>query len=176
MKGLQRGLDGVATVLLVLGGLAILLMMLQIMAEVALRTAFKVTIPGTEETVSAYYMIGCAFLPLAWVERQRAHVRVEVFTLWLSARQAAAVDGIVCLVCAAGTSVFAYAALGKALAMMRTNEILIGTIDVVVWPSRWFVPLGLAAMALYMLLHAWADLKWALKGGERMLPPLAGGH
>lgn len=176
MKGLQRGLDGVATVLLVLGGLAILLMMLQIMAEVILRTAFKVTIPGTEETVSAYYMIGCAFLPLAWVERQRAHVRVEVFTLWLPARLAALVDGLVCLLCALATTIFAYAAFGKAMAMTQTNEILIGTVDVVVWPSRWFVPVGLGAMTLYMLLHAVSDLAWAFRGGSRLIEPPPSGH
>ena len=65
------------------------------MGEVMLRTAFKLTIPGTEETVSAYYMIACAFLPLAWVQRGRAHVSVEVFTLWMPPRMLALLDGLV---------------------------------------------------------------------------------
>ena len=176
MRAIQRGMDMLAGFLLVLGGVTIVLMMVQIMLEVILRTAFKVTIPGTEETVSAYYIIGCAFLPLAWVQRERAHVKVEVFTLWMPARMAASLDGLVCLLCAVGTGVFAYAAFGKAMAMTQTNEILIGTIDVVVWPSRWFLPVGLIAMMLYMLLHAAADLAWAFKGGERQMAPEAGGH
>jgi TRAP-type C4-dicarboxylate transport system permease small subunit len=176
MRFIRRSLDLLAGWLMVLGGCAIVLMMVQIMLEVILRTAFKITIPGTEETVSAYYMIGCAFLPLAWVQRHRAHVKVEVFTLWMSPRTAAGLDGLVYLLCAAGTGIFAYAALGKAMAMTEAREILIGSIDVVVWPSRWFVPVGLAAMMLYMILHAVDDLAWAFKGGERTPGSEAGGH
>jgi TRAP-type C4-dicarboxylate transport system permease small subunit len=176
MRAIQRVLDALAAFLLVLGGVGIVLMMVHIVLEVTLRTAFKSTIPGTEETVSAYYMIACAFLPLAWVQRMRAHVGVEVFTLWMPARMLAGLEGIVCLVCAAGTAVFAWAAVGKAIAMTQGNEILIGTMDVVVWPSRWFVPVGLVVMMLYMLLHACADLAWAVRGGERRLAPPSGGH
>lgn len=174
MLAIRRALDAISGALLWLGGAAIVLMMVHIMLEVTLRTAFKLTIPGTEETVSAYYMIACAFLPLAWVQRGRAHVSVEVFTLWMPARALAALDGLVCLACAAGTAIFAWAATGKAIAMTRSGEILIGTMDVVVWPSRWFVPVGLATMALYMLLHAVADLHWAARGGERLLGPSQG--
>ena len=161
MHALERWLDRLAGMLMWLGGVAIVLMMVQIMVEVVLRSLFKTTIPGTEETVSAYYMIGCAFLPLAWVQRERAHVKVEVFTLWMSPRVAAAFDAGVMLLCAAATAVFAWAAAGKAIAMTAAGEILIGAADVVVWPSRWIVPVGLAAMALQMVVQAFADLAWA---------------
>lgn len=154
---------------MVLGAASILLMMLQIMAEVVLRTAFKGTIPGTEETVSAYYMIGCAFLPLAWVQRSRGHVMIEIFTLWLSPRAAALVDGLAYLACAVATSIFIYATIVKAVAMTIDGEILIGTMDVIVWPSRWIVPVGLTAMTLYMVLQAVADLVRAAKGGGARL-------
>lgn len=174
MQAIRRALDALSGLLLWLGGVAIVLMMVHIMVEVMLRTAFKLTIPGTEETVSAYYMIACAFLPLAWVQRSRAHVSVEVFTLWMPPRMLALLDGLVCLACAAGTAIFAWAATNKAIAMTRAGEILIGTMDVVVWPSRWFVPVGLVAMAIYMLLHAVADLHWAVYGGERRFGPSQG--
>ncbi len=158
MIAIERWLDRLAAALMLLGGACLVLMMMQIMLDVFLRTSVKSSIPGTEETVAAYYMIGCAFLPLAWVQRARGHVRVEVFTLWLSARAAAALEGCVFLFCAVLAAVFAYATAVKAIEMTRTGEILIGAIDVVVWPSRWFVPAGLVVLVLYLLLHGASEL------------------
>ncbi|WP_428245351.1 TRAP transporter small permease [Ferrovibrio sp.] len=169
MQGTQRILDFLANALMAIGAACILLMMLQVMAEVVLRTVFKLTIPGTEETVSAYYMIGCAFTPLAWVQRQKGHVMIEIFTLWMKPRQAAAMDGVVYLVCAVAVGIFAYAGFTKAWAMTLEDEILIGSIDVVVWPSRWLVPAGLILMLAYMVLQAFDELRFAILGGERSL-------
>lgn len=174
MRGTQRLLDYLTNALMMIGAVCILMMMLQVMAEVTLRTFFKQTIPGTEEMVSAYYMIGCAFTPLAWVQRQKGHVMVEIFTLWLKPRAAALMDCLVYLACAIAIGIFAYAGFDKAMAMMEQEEILIGTIDVVVWPSRWLVPVGLALMLAYLVLQAFDELLFAVKGGERALqPPLA---
>lgn len=174
MVGFRRALDGLTNVLMVLGAVAILLMMAQIAVEVTLRTFWHDTIPGTEEIVSTYYMIGCAFLPLAWVQRERGHVIVELFTVWLPPRAAAVLDGIVALICAAAIAIFLYASVLKAVAMTREGEILIGMIDVTVWPSRWIVSVGLGAMLLYLIVHAIADLIWAAKGGERPFPSATG--
>lgn len=176
MRRIQKALDVIAVLLLWIGAITMILMMLQIMGEVILRTFFRRTIPGTEEIVSAYYMIGCAFLPLAWVQRSRGHVMVTVFTMWLRPRPAAALDAFAYLVCAVATGIYAYAGLHEALAMTREGEILIGTMDVVVWPSRWFVPLGLVGMLFYLVLQAVADLTWAVKGGEPRLAPVTSEH
>lgn len=176
MRGSQRLLDYLTNALMIIGAVCIVMMMLQVMAEVVLRTAFKLTIPGTEEMVSAYYMIGCAFTPLAWVQRQKGHVMIEIFTIWMKPRPAAAMDGVVYLICAVLLSLFAYAGFTKALAMTIEEEILIGTIDVIVWPSRWLVPAGLILMVAYMVLQAFDELRFAAKGGERTLAPALSLH
>ncbi len=176
MQAMRRGLDLLAGVLMVLGGVALILMMLQIAVEVALRATMKATIPGTEETVTAYYMVACAFLPLAWVQRNHGHVKAEVFTAWMPPWLTAAIDGVVAILCAMATSVFAYAAFVKAVAMTSTGETLIGTVDVVVWPGRWFVPVGLVAMVLYMVVHAISDLHTAFTGGASRPAPQGQGH
>jgi TRAP-type C4-dicarboxylate transport system permease small subunit len=174
LHGVRRTLDWLVNALMVLGAFAIMLMMAQIALEVTLRTFFRETVPGTEEIVSTYYMIGCAFLPLAWVQRERGHVIVELFTVWMRPRAAAALDGVVTLLCAAAVAVFFYASLTKAIAMTIEGEMLIAMIDVTVWPSRWIVPVGLGTMLLYMVLHGIADLVWAAKGGERPFPSATG--
>lgn len=154
MNAAERTLDLLSRSLMVLAAIAILGMMLQVVIEVALRNIWHTTLAGTEEVVSAYYMIGCAFLPLAWVQRERGHVIIELFTSWLPERATAFLDGVVAAVVAAGLLIFTHATFGKALTMTAEGEIMIGTIDVTVWPSRWMLPLGLGAMALYLILQS----------------------
>lgn len=176
MKSTQHLLDRLAQLLMVIGAACILMMMLQVVAEATLRTLFKQTIPGTEEIVSAYYMIGCAFLPLAWVQRHKGHVIIEIFTIWMSPRAAAALDGVVAVAVSVCLTIYAYAGLVKAVAMTRDDEILIGMIDVVVWPSRWMVPAGLILMVAFLLLQAVDELRYAIKGGQRSITPAATQH
>lgn len=154
MNAAERTLDLISRILMVFAAIAILGMMLQVVIDVALRNIWHSTLPGTEEVVSAYYMIACAFLPLAYVQRERGHVIIELFTSWLPERATAFLDGLVAAVVAVGLLFFTQATFGKAIAMTEEREIMIGTIDVVVWPSRWMLPIGLGAMALYMLLQS----------------------
>lgn len=170
MRGLTRLLDIVADALLAISCVAVVAMMLQVTADAFLRTFLHWSVPGTEEIVSAYYMVAVAFLPLAFVQRERGHVMIELFTMRLAPRTNALIDSVVFVVCGLGLAIFTYAALMKAVAMTEESEILIGTIDVTVWPSRWFLPVGCGAMALYMWLHAVQDFTWAIRGGPRELP------
>lgn len=170
MRSLQRLLDIVADALLAISCVAVVAMMLQVTADAFLRTFLHWSVPGTEEIVSAYYMVAVAFLPLAFVQRERGHVMIELFTMRLPPRTNALIDSIVFVVCGLGLAFFSYASLLKAVAMTEESEILIGTIDVTVWPSRWFIPVGCGAMALYMWLHAIQDFIWAIRGGPREQP------
>lgn len=170
MRRMARILDVISDTLLAISCVAVVAMMLQVTADAFLRTFVHWSVPGTEEIVSAYYMVAVAFLPLAYVQRERGHVMIELFTMRLSPRANAAIDSIVYIVCGTGLAIFTYATLFKAIAMTEESEILIGTIDVTVWPSRWFVPAGCGAMALYMWLHAIQDLMWAVRGGPRGQP------
>lgn len=164
MRALLRILDGISSALLAIGCVAILAMMIQVMVDVVLRNVFKLSVPGTEEIVSAYYMVAVAFLPLAFVQRERGHVMIELFTQNLPPRVNAVLDGIVFLACGIGLAIFTYAGTVKAIAMTEQSEILIGTIDVTVWPSRWFLAAGCGAMTLYLLLHSVQELAWGLSG------------
>ena len=160
----ERLLGAGALILLIIGGAAIIVMMGHVMIEVLLRTFFNVSIPGTEELVSAYYMIAVVFLPLGYVQRERGHVIVELFTLWLSSRATAWLDGIVCLVCGAALSVFTYAAFDRAIAMTARGEIWIGMVDVLVWPSRWLMAIGLAVMTLILFAQSVREFHAAITG------------
>lgn len=164
MHFLERALTWCARALAVVGGVTMVIMMVHVMSEVFARYFFITSIPGTEELVSGYYMVAVVFLPLGLVQLERGHLCIELFTLWMNSRQKAWLDGIVLIVCACALSVFVYASFDKAVEMTRKGEIWIGMVDVMIWPARWMLPIGLATMTLLMLLQAAQELRSAFTG------------
>ncbi|MEQ8322515.1 MAG: TRAP transporter small permease [Rhodospirillales bacterium] len=160
-----------ARALLFLGAVAIVLMMSHVMVEVALRTLFDKSIPGTEEIVSGYYMVAVVFLPLAYVQLERGHVIIELFTLKAGPRLKAWMDGFVYVVCSGALGIFTYATFDKAINMTTKNEMWIGMIEVTIWPARWILPFGLGIMMMIMILQAIREFQSAITG-ERYQSPM----
>ena len=79
--------------LAVAGGVALVLMMLHIVADVATKYLFNDPIDGTTEIVAAYYMVAVVFMPLAYVTFAEGHLIVELFTSRMSGRPLAALIG-----------------------------------------------------------------------------------
>jgi TRAP-type C4-dicarboxylate transport system permease small subunit len=164
MLVIKKILDALSGFLMILGGIAMVVMMVNVAADIIARNFLHVPIPGTLEFVSGYYMVATVFLPLAYVQRHREHVMIELFTLKVPPRVNAFMDGVIYVLCAIGLLFFTYATIGKAIHMTEIGEMQFGVIDVITWPSRWFVPLGCGVMALYMLLQMVAEFIFALKG------------
>lgn len=153
-----------ARILAWIGSIAIIFMMLHTVAEAALRYMFAITIPGTEEIISGYYMVAVVFLPLALVQLERGHIMIELFTMWASPRVKALIDGLVYVACSGALAMMTYAAAGKAIEMTHKNEIWTGLIDVTIWPARWLYPLGTVVMMLVMIVQAAREFQWAITG------------
>ena len=167
---LERLADRLSNVLLALGGVAIVALMLHVCADVVGKYFFNQPIMGTLEIVSRYYMVACVFLPLAWVQLRRQHLTVEMFTMGLSERRLAALDGAVALLGFAYVAVLTWLVFGQAVDATRDNEFLSLTFyDLPAWPSRWVLPVSFGLFALVLLLQAWFDLRYALTGEGR--PP-----
>ena len=93
--------------LAVSGGLAILPMMLHVATDVALRNLVNRPVPATYEIVTQYYyMSALAFVPLAWMERSRGMIAVEVTGSLLGPRATWVSDKLVAVI-----STIIYAAL-----------------------------------------------------------------
>lgn len=159
-----------ARVLLFVGAIAIVLMMSHVMLEVMLRTLFDISIPGTEEIVSGYYMVAVVFLPLAYVQLERGHVIIELFTLKAGPRLKAWIDGFVYIICGGALAIFTYATFDKALKMTAKNEMWIGMIEVTIWPARWALPFGLGIMMMIMFLQAIREFQSAITGEHYQEP------
>jgi len=136
----------------------VIVMMLHVCADVAGKYVSR-PIYGTIEVVSAYYMVAAVFLPLAYVSARDRHIVVELFTRNLKGRRLTRWQGAV------GIVTFAYVAL---MAWMTLEEAIERTVGREVWessgsfiyvyPSRWMLPAGCAAMAAVVLVKLIRDL------------------
>jgi TRAP-type C4-dicarboxylate transport system permease small subunit len=132
---------------IVCGGIALMVMMLHITAEVVLRSLFHITIPGTIEFVSVYYMVVAVFVGLAMVQLVNEQVIVEIFLQWMTTRQLFVVDAF-------GATLTAGAWLEARSATRFGEMVPVRGFDLVTWPSRWVAVAALALMALFALIQA----------------------
>ena len=149
----ERPLKRLGEGLAIAGGVALVLMMLHIVADVATKYLFNDPIDGTTEIVAAYYMVAVVFLPLAYVTFAEGHLIVELFTVRMKGRPLAALIGCAGLVTLAYLLFFIWFTGVEAVRRTREGEAWETSVDLVaVWPSRWFLTIGLAAMALWVAL------------------------
>lgn len=136
-----------------LSGIALLLMMLHVTADVALKYLFSSPIPGTLEIVSAYYMVAGVFLPLAAVELIRASIAVDIGFMLMPRAMKIACMGLVLAGSTIVYGVLAWTSWGDALHSFRINEIMMGTVFISVWPSRLILPISFGLAGGICLWH-----------------------
>ena len=162
MKAIRRLITYSCNILMFLGGIAMLMMMLQMCGDAAMRTFAQSSVPGTLEIVSFYYMVAVVFLPLAYTQLHREHVFIELFTSGLSPRANSFIDGLVFLFAACAMAYFTMAAFDKAVAMTNLGEFVLGIILVYTWPARWLVVAGTGLMSIVYLFSAIEEFAIAL--------------
>lgn len=140
-------------VLLWLSGLALILMMLHVTADVASKYLFNAPVPGTAEVVAAYYMISVVFLPLAYVEIANRSIVVEMIYDLLPSAAKYPLDIIGTLISLAFFGFLAYLGIGLAEEAYAVREYVDGLWRIVVWPSRFLIPLGMTVASLALMLR-----------------------
>lgn len=154
MRRLRSLQDVLLAALAVLGAATILALMLHIALDVARRNLGGAPIPATYEVVTNYYMIGLAFLPLAWVERRGGMVQVELIDPILSPRLRLWSDRLVALLSTVIYGALLWVTLGAALKATATGTYVVAqTQRVPIWPAAWLLPLGFGLAALVTLLR-----------------------
>jgi TRAP-type C4-dicarboxylate transport system permease small subunit len=168
MDRLLSWLEVPIRVLLWIGIVAGFLMMIHVTADVAGRTLFNHPLPGTTEIVSGWYMIAVVYLPWAYIARTDSHIHVDLFTRGASPRVRAALDLAVKLVTATWVLLFAYETFIRAIEQTRADEVWEAAgFLIVVWPSRWLLPVAGMSMGLYLLLRGVSDMTRGPASQER---------
>ncbi|ATH78038.1 C4-dicarboxylate ABC transporter permease [Vreelandella venusta] len=142
-----------ATSAMVLASLFLVLMALHVSLDVGLRYLFGKSFTGTMEFVSFYYMVAVVFLPLAYVELQREHISVDVVV----GRLPPVVQLALYLFASAlGLLYFGMLCYQSYLDAVRATvrmETAMANFKFYLWPSRWALPIGFAAMCLAILAN-----------------------
>ncbi|MEC9433923.1 MAG: TRAP transporter small permease [Pseudomonadota bacterium] len=175
MKAIEKLAHRLSTSIAFVAGAAMVLMMLQVSADVLLKYFANQPIPGTLEAVSSYYMAAMVFLPLGAVTRDGDHLEVELFTQGLSPRRLAMFQAFGALIGAIYVGVMLNEGIGKALHATRIGEVWeTATWYMPIWPSRWCMPAGCALMFTYLLLQLADGIAFATRGVR--LVPQRGAH
>lgn len=142
-----------ARLLAAAAGIVMLVMMLHICADVVGRYLFDSPLPGTLEIASGYELSAIVFLPLAYVTLRREHISAELFTNRLAPRSRAGLDLVICLLAIAYVGLLTWQTAISAISSTESGEVWETANDLlVIWPSRWLLPL---AFGLTTLQFAW---------------------
>ena len=150
---MSRFAQHVSHLLAVIAARPLGLMMLHVTADVVGKYVFNSPIPGTAEVVASYYMVSAVFLPLAWVEIREGSIMVEILYDLLPG-----LGRRICLFIATALSAvfyggFAWLSWAPAMKAWQIGEVVEGTWRVVVWPTKFLLPIGLALAGVVMLLR-----------------------
>ncbi len=152
-----------SNILAYIGGVFIVLLMVQVVFDVIGREAFGYPIDGTLEIVSFYYMVGVTFLPLAYVSHEEGHIMVEMFTQKLSRPKLAGLEAIIGIICFIFVVVLFVQTWDAALESYEIDEMWETSDDLItIWPSRFALPIGVFLMGIYMVYRFVDDILIAL--------------
>ena len=141
-----------------LGLIAGFMMMVHVSIDVTGRTLFNHPFSGTTEIVAGWYMVACAYLPLAWITRTDNHIVAGVFEHIGTARFGYWVEIVVKLFMLLFVSVFTWQTFLRAVQQTRSGEVWEAAGGFIpIWPSRWILPVSAGLMAIYLVLRIWRD-------------------
>jgi TRAP-type C4-dicarboxylate transport system permease small subunit len=146
-----RFIDRITESFSLLGGLALVLAMVHVNLDVALRYLIGAPLSGTIEIVSYYYMIALVFLPLAAVERRNGHISVELVSQKLSPRHQRILIGLVSLVSAVYFGLLAWRLWLDAVEKAQVGETYTGSLSLPIWPPRFFMPLSCGLLTVLLI-------------------------
>lgn len=146
----DRALLRVTDFLGYLGGAGVILMMLHVVADVAMRFIFNHPVPATLEISQFWYMPMVIFLGLAVAERTDQHISAPIVYDRLTPRlkyEMTVISTVLSVLLLAGMSWFG---LEEAMTLMQQEAKGIGS-GVAIWPTRFLVPIGCTMFALELI-------------------------
>lgn len=141
----------------VLAAVLVVAIMLSTAADVAVRQITGSSIPGVVE-YSEVLMVGLVFLGLAYAQRAKAHIGVDMFTERMPARLGHLVRAVGLMVAFVVLAVMAWETAQVAVTSFGNREFRFGLVRVPIWPARAIIPLGLVALLLELALTIWDEL------------------
>jgi len=149
----RNPLEWLCEALLTVTVIPVLAMMVHVTLDVTLKYLINTPIQGTLEITAYYYMVSIVVLPMAFVELTRQSIAVDLFYQMMPRWAQVATTGVVLLLCAAGYGGLAYISWPDALESFAKREIVMGTVNIYIWPTRFLLPGALAVVTAVCVAH-----------------------
>lgn len=140
-------------VMLTITAIPVLAMMVHVTLDVALKYIINTPIQGTLEITAYYYMVSIVVLPMAFVELTRQSIAVDLFYQMMPNKAQLVVTALVLTVTALGYGGLAMISWPDALESLEKNEIVMGTVNIYIWPPRFLLPIALAVATAVCVYH-----------------------
>jgi TRAP-type C4-dicarboxylate transport system permease small subunit len=154
---IRRVIEKIGDVLTVIAAGALSLIML-VMAVDAIGRKVSGPLPGGYETSMAL-MVLVMFLPLAFGERRKANISVDLVVRLFPPKVRTLLEAIGAILGIAIFVLITWLGLGDARYSTLVGEYWPGIVSYPVWPFRWIVPIGSSVAALQFLFTAIDKLK-----------------
>lgn len=136
----------------VIAAILVIAMMIHVSVDVFARYLSARGFPATVEIVSHYYMVGIAFLPLAFAERMNAHISVEIVTQMMPDTAQKIALFISWLLSIVVYGVLTYRTFLDAESKREIGAFLFTQgVRLDIWPSYYFLPIGFGLMTLALI-------------------------
>lgn len=159
MRFIGLVLNRLAQASAIIGAVCVVLMMLLISADVALRNLFAWPVPLAATLATKWFMVAVAFLPLGLTELRDRNISVEIVYGRFSRTWRRIVGGAVCLVSFAVICVLTVPLWEEAVERMHAGSfVLENGRHLSVWQTYFFLPVGFAifgAVMLYRVVVLW---------------------
>lgn len=160
---MKRSVNGISSVLGVLATLATILMMIAIVIDVVNRAVSGRSVPGILE-LSETALVAAVFLGMAYTGATNGHISVDLLTSKLPDKISRWLIAFGWVATAVILAWLLYATALRAVASTQSNEVRMGLVNWPLWPARWIIVIGLAAMLLVALTNVVRTL-----GGKEVL-------
>ncbi len=154
-QALGRALDRLLSASQLVAVILLGLMMLHVVLDITLRYFTLRGLPATVEIVSNYYMVGLAFLPLAFAEKRNGHIAVEVLTQTLPMRSQRFTLIVTWVFSALVFGLLAYRGFIDAERHRATGNFVFSQgLRLPIWPSYYFIPIGFGLLSLALFYRS----------------------
>jgi len=145
--------------------LLVFLLMLLVTADIIARYLFLKPIPGQVEGATLSLVL-ILYLGLAYTQRQRGHIRVDLFISKVEGRKRELLEAIGLFLCLIVSVFITWVTAEQAIISVAGREFIAGVISFPVWPGRCGVTFGFALLSLTLTNQIYSHVMAALNHRE----------
>jgi C4-dicarboxylate transporter DctQ subunit len=134
------------------GSVCVILMMLAVTAEVISRKAFNYSIPAQIEFTTLVFIMAL-FFGLAYTQRQRGHVRMDLLLNRAKGGKRELLEGIALLIPLVPYILMVWKSAELGFHSIVEGEYVITVISFPLWPVRIVIPIGMFFLCLRLIIQ-----------------------